>query len=149
MAVRAGDLALRDLVGKVGDGCRAPEHLCDPPILVPQMVEVETFKTPISAVSAAALGEQLVDVADLRCLPREQFWQSLAPLRIRAQPIGASSGPDAMAVCTDHLTLRDFAVDEICVRALQDERRDAPLLLPDVVELENRWVSFAAVEARM
>jgi len=54
-----------------------------------------------------------------------------------------------MAVCTDDFTLLDLLHDRAPTQEVTDHPRDIPDLVAKVIELEDEWIRFTAVCARM
>jgi hypothetical protein len=147
VAVRAPDLALRDLGVEGGQTQAAPCEPRDVPALDTDMIELEDQWIGLTAVGAAATREDRPEVVEVAGDVGGRIRTLQQLVGIRATPPAAASGAPAMAVRADNFAPSDLRVDGRDGGCCADQRRDRGDLLADVVELQHDGISLAAIHA--
>jgi hypothetical protein len=147
VTVRAPHLAFTDLGVDRRDAAAVPRELRDRRPLRADVVELEHDGIALSAIDARVSAQEAEDVsqvsvdAGIRARPRRIA-------RCDAPPSSPKRGPAAMAVGANHLTVRDFGIDDPPRCRIGEQPRDAGDLLRDVVELQDHGITLAAFDAQ-
>ena len=117
--------------------------------LLATMVEVKNNDVLFAAIKARVPLEEAVGVREVASRLVAQRWRASPPRSVCAAPTAPQAGPTTVAIHTDDIALLYFRKELRDHESSGGQHRDISSFLFEVIELEDHWIVFTAVDARL